>query len=56
VLDAGLEIFSTVGLHGASLDQIALRAGLSKTNLLYYFRNSREARGASRDRVIFERM
>ena len=37
VLDAGLAIFSTLGLHGASLDQIAERAGLSKTNLLYYF-------------------
>ncbi|MGU3537327.1 HTH-type transcriptional regulator RutR [Methylobacterium sp. A54F] len=37
VLDAGLEVFSTVGLRGASLDQIAERAGLSKTNLLYYF-------------------
>ncbi|MBB3904062.1 TetR/AcrR family transcriptional regulator [Methylobacterium brachythecii] len=37
VLDAALEIFSTLGLHGASIDQIAERAGLSKTNLLYYF-------------------
>ncbi len=37
VLDAALDIFSTVGLHGASIDQIAERAGLSKTNLLYYF-------------------
>ena len=37
VLDAGLAVFSTLGLHGASLDQIAERAGLSKTNLLYYF-------------------
>ena len=37
VLDAALDIFSTVGLHGASIDQIADRAGLSKANLLYYF-------------------
>ncbi len=37
VLDAALEVFSTLGLHGASIDQIAERAGLSKTNLLYYF-------------------
>lgn len=42
VLDAGLEIFSLVGLHGASLDQIAERAGLSKTNLLYYFPSKEE--------------
>ncbi|MCJ2014738.1 HTH-type transcriptional regulator RutR [Methylobacterium sp. J-076] len=37
VLDAALAVFSTVGLHGASIEQIAERAGLSKTNLLYYF-------------------
>ena len=37
ILDAGLEVFSTYGLHGASLDTIADRVGISKTNLLYYF-------------------
>lgn len=42
VLDAALDIFSTVGLHGASIDQIAERAGLSKTNLLYYFPSKEE--------------
>ncbi|MCJ2082640.1 HTH-type transcriptional regulator RutR [Methylobacterium sp. J-090] len=42
VLDAGLAVFSTRGLHGASLDRIAERAGLSKANLLYYF-SSKEA-------------
>jgi TetR/AcrR family transcriptional regulator len=38
ILDAALEIFSVVGFHGARIDQIADAAGLSKPNLLYYFR------------------
>jgi TetR/AcrR family transcriptional regulator len=37
ILDAALEVFSTHGFRGATLDQIAERAGLSKPNLLYYF-------------------
>jgi len=30
-------VFSGLGLHGASVEQLAEKAGLSKTNLLYYF-------------------
>ena len=37
ILEAGLEVFSTLGFRGATLDQIAEAAGLSKPNLLYYF-------------------
>lgn len=37
ILDAALRTFSHYGLHGASLDQIAQEADVSKTNLLYYF-------------------
>lgn len=37
ILDAGLDVFSTHGFRGATLDQIAEVAGLSKPNLLYYF-------------------
>ncbi|MFU8899468.1 TetR family transcriptional regulator [Roseinatronobacter thiooxidans] len=37
ILDAALEVFSTHGFRGATLDQIATQAGLSKPNLLYYF-------------------
>lgn len=37
ILDAGLAVFSGVGLHGASVEELAEKAGLSKTNLLYYF-------------------
>lgn len=37
IRDAALALFSQFGLRGASLDAIADRAGVSKTNLLYYF-------------------
>ncbi|MFO7920262.1 MAG: TetR family transcriptional regulator C-terminal domain-containing protein [Nioella sp.] len=37
ILEAGLEVFSRQGFRGATLDQIATEAGLSKPNLLYYF-------------------
>lgn len=37
ILDAALEVFSSHGFRGATLDQIAEAAGLSKPNLLYYF-------------------
>ena len=37
ILDAALEVFSTLGFAGATLDRIAESAGLSKPNLLYYF-------------------
>lgn len=37
ILDAALEVFSQYGFRGATLDQIAEVAGLSKPNLLYYF-------------------
>lgn len=42
ILGAALDIFSRFGLHGASLDQVALQADVSKTNLLYYFSNKEE--------------
>ncbi len=37
ILDAALEVFSQHGFRGATLDQIARAAELSKPNLLYYF-------------------
>ncbi|WP_435258612.1 TetR family transcriptional regulator C-terminal domain-containing protein [Thioclava sp. FR2] len=37
ILEAALEVFSAHGFRGATLDQIAEVAGLSKPNLLYYF-------------------
>jgi TetR/AcrR family transcriptional regulator len=37
ILGAALAVFSAQGFRGATLDQIAEVAGLSKPNLLYYF-------------------
>lgn len=37
ILEAALEVFSAHGFRGATIDQIATAAGLSKPNLLYYF-------------------
>lgn len=37
ILDAALEVFSQYGFRGATLDQIAEAAGLSKPNVLYYY-------------------
>ena len=52
ILDAGLDIFSSLGLRGASLDAIAERAGLSKANLLYYFSDKDELYLAVLNRVL----
>ncbi len=38
ILGAALEVFSAFGYRGSTVDQIAERAGMSKPNLLYYFR------------------
>ncbi|HTN98659.1 MAG TPA: TetR family transcriptional regulator C-terminal domain-containing protein [Nordella sp.] len=38
ILQAALEVFSAYGYRGSTVDQIAERAGMSKPNLLYYFR------------------
>ncbi len=37
ILEAALDVFSSRGFRGATVDQIAKAAGLSKPNLLYYF-------------------
>ncbi|PKH24225.1 TetR family transcriptional regulator [Enterobacterales bacterium CwR94] len=37
ILTAALALFSQFGLHGTSLEKVAERAEVSKTNLLYYF-------------------
>ena len=37
ILEAALEVFSSHGFRGTTVDQIATEAGLSKPNLLYYF-------------------
>ena len=42
ILSAATEIFSRYGFRGATLDQIAERAEMSKPNLLYYFSSKEE--------------
>lgn len=42
VLQAALGLFSRYGLHGTSVDQVAARAEVSKSNLLYYFPTKEE--------------
>jgi len=38
IMDAALAVFSIDGYGGATIDRIAAHAGMSKPNLLYYFR------------------
>jgi TetR/AcrR family transcriptional regulator len=42
ILDAALSAFAQHGLRGTRIERIALTAGMSKTNLLYYFRTKDE--------------
>lgn len=42
ILDAALAVFSRFGYRGARVDQIAEDAGMSKSNLLYYFGSKSE--------------
>jgi TetR/AcrR family transcriptional regulator len=42
ILEAALDVFSTYGFRGATIDQIADAAGMSKPNLLYYFKSKED--------------
>lgn len=42
ILEAALDVFSVQGFRGATLDQIAEAAGMSKPNLLYYFKRKED--------------
>jgi TetR/AcrR family transcriptional regulator len=42
ILEAALDVFSNHGFRGATIDQIAEAAGMSKPNLLYYFPRKEE--------------
>ncbi|MGZ9812142.1 TetR family transcriptional regulator C-terminal domain-containing protein [Pseudoroseicyclus sp. H15] len=52
ILDAALEVFSGKGFRGATLDEIAGMAGLSKPNLLYYFRSKRAVHNALLEGIL----
>ena len=42
VLEAAVTVFSRKGFSGARIDEIAKEAGMSKTNMLYYFKTKKE--------------
>lgn len=52
ILEAALEVFSANGFRGSTIDQIADVAGMSKPNLLYYFRTKEAMHRALIDRVL----
>jgi TetR/AcrR family transcriptional regulator len=52
ILEAALDVFSAHGYRGATLDQIADGAGLSKPNLLYYFPSKEAVHAALLGRLL----
>ncbi len=52
LFDAALAVFSTHGFRGATLDQIASAAGMSKPNVLYYFRSKEAIHTALLEKLI----
>lgn len=52
ILEAALNVFSRSGFRGSTIDQIAEVAGMSKPNLLYYFRTKEAMHRALIDRVL----
>ncbi|RWX17651.1 TetR family transcriptional regulator [Rhizobium hidalgonense] len=53
ILEAALDVFSARGFRGSTIDQIAEVAGMSKPNLLYYFRTKEAMHRALIDRVLY---
>ena len=52
ILEAALEVFSANGFRGATIDQIAEQATMSKPNLLYYFRRKEDIHEALMQRLL----
>ncbi len=52
IREAALDVFSAQGFRGATLDQIAEAAGLSKPNLLYYFESKEAIHAELMDRLL----
>jgi TetR/AcrR family transcriptional regulator len=53
ILEAALDVFAVSGFRGSTIDQIAEVAGMSKPNLLYYFRTKEAMHRSLIDRVLF---
>lgn len=54
ILEAALEVFSVHGFRGSTVDQIAVKAGMSKPNLLYYFRRKQDIYAAVLETTLAE--
>ena len=52
ILEAALEVFSAHGFRGATIDQIAEAAGMSKPNLLYYFKRKEDIHTTLIERLL----
>ena len=52
ILEAALDIFSTHGYRGATIDQIAEAAAMSKPNLLYYFKGKEDIHETLMQRLL----
>ncbi|WP_068086097.1 TetR family transcriptional regulator C-terminal domain-containing protein [Polycladidibacter stylochi] len=52
ILAAALKVFANYGFRGATIDQIADEAGLSKPNLLYYFKNKEDMHHQLIERIL----
>jgi TetR/AcrR family transcriptional regulator len=52
ILQAALDVFSHSGFRGSTIDQIAEVAGMSKPNLLYYFRTKEAMHRVLMDRLL----
>ncbi|WP_185984522.1 TetR family transcriptional regulator C-terminal domain-containing protein [Aureimonas mangrovi] len=52
ILEAALPVFSAHGFKGATLDEIARAASMSKPNLLYYFRRKQDIYAAVLERTL----
>lgn len=52
IMNAALDVFSAQGFRGATVDQIAAAAGLSKPNLLYYFPSKEDIHNALLEQLL----
>lgn len=52
ILEAALDIFSRDGFRGASIDEIARLAGMSKPNLFYYYKRKEDIYQALLNRIL----
>jgi len=53
ILEAALDVFSSYGFRGATVDQIASAAGMSKPNLLYYFSSKEDMLNNLLDSLLY---